>query len=307
MKKLSHITFLLFLVSGTIFSQHKLSHSLVGSTSDAVLSPRSMLAFPDTIKVLAVMVQFQADTDIRTTGNGQFDLSTPQNPVIDSPPHNRQYFEDHLTFLSNYYRRSSKGKVIIQSTIIDSVYTLPTVMATYSPPKAGPNTAVGNLARDTWQMVDASGRVSDFSRYNSFMLFHAGAGRDIDLVGSLGYDPTPLDIPSLYLGLNAFKEFFGTNYQGIPVNGGVFHITNTLVIPETESRTIPATPTNIPLNLSINGLLCASIGNFLGLPDLFDTNTGKSGIGRFGLMDGQAIFSFSGLLDSAGGDRKSVV
>ncbi|MDX1590679.1 MAG: T9SS type A sorting domain-containing protein, partial [Balneolaceae bacterium] len=33
----------------------------------------------------------------------------------------------------------------------------------------------------------------------------------------------------------------------------------------------------------------------LGLPDLFNTETGESGIGRFGLMDGASIFAYNGL------------
>jgi len=41
-------------------------------------------------------------------------------------------------------------------------------------------------------------------------------------------------------------------------------------------------------------LLAASVGSHLGLPDLFDTETGLSAIGRFGLMDGQGIFAYSG-------------
>ncbi|RPI70051.1 MAG: T9SS C-terminal target domain-containing protein, partial [Ignavibacteriales bacterium] len=44
----------------------------------------------------------------------------------------------------------------------------------------------------------------------------------------------------------------------------------------------------------INGLLVASVASHLGLPDLFNTETGLSSIGRFGLMDGQAIFAFGG-------------
>ncbi|HTR98148.1 MAG TPA: FG-GAP-like repeat-containing protein, partial [Bacteroidota bacterium] len=48
------------------------------------------------------------------------------------------------------------------------------------------------------------------------------------------------------------------------------------------------------LTLGMNGLMCASLGSYLGLPDLFDTQSGASGIGRFGLMDGQSIFSWSG-------------
>jgi len=42
-------------------------------------------------------------------------------------------------------------------------------------------------------------------------------------------------------------------------------------------------------------LLCASFGNYLGLPDLFDTKTGRTAIGRFGLMDGESLFSFGGV------------
>lgn len=263
------------------------------SRDDAFSSPRPYVVQPETVHVLAAMVQFQIDNDAGTSGNGQFDLSTPANPGLDAPPRNRQYFLDHLTFLTNYYRKASKGKVIIQATLVDSVFTLGSQMARYSPPKNGPNTVVGDLARDSWLKVDSSGLVQDFSAYDCFVVFHAGVGRDVDVAGTIGYDPTPRDIPSLYLGLHAFKEFYGGTYQGIPVRNG-FRITNTIIMPETETRELPATPTNFTLTLGINGLLCASVGNFLGLPDLFDTNTGRSGIGRFGLMDGQAIFSFRG-------------
>ncbi len=282
----------LVLLSASASAQY-LNHRVMSASADANALPRPYSSAVDTIDVLAVLVQFQIDSDNRTNGNGQFDLSTPSATGLDAPPHNRQYFQDHLTFLANYYSRVSKGKTLIRSTLIDTVYTLAGQMSAYSPPKTGPNILVGDLARDTWQRVDASGKVADFSRYDCFVVFHAGVGRDIDIVGTVGYDPTPLDIPSLYLGLNAFKSFYGAAYEGIPVRNG-FKITNTIVMPETETRELPATPSNVLLRLGINGLLCASVGNFLGLPDLFDTNTGRSGIGRFGLMDGQAIFSFAG-------------
>lgn len=284
---------ILSLISSVTVAQ-QLNHPVMVSRDDAFSAPRPFRVMADTIDVLAVMVQFQIDADARTTGNGQFDLTAPAATGLDAPPHNRQYFLDHLTFLTLYYRKASKNKTIIRTTIIDTVYTLGGIMQSYSPPKTGPNTLVGNLARDTWQKVDSSGKVPDFSRYDAFVVFHAGVGRDIDVVGIVGFDPTPLDIPSLYLGLNAFKQFYGATYEGIPVRGG-FRIANTIVMPETETRELPATPTNFLLRLGINGLLCASVGNYLGLPDLFDTNTGRSGIGRFGLMDGQAIFSFAGL------------
>ncbi len=46
----------------------------------------------DTIKILAVMVEFEIDDDPLTTGNGTFDLTFAPNQ-IDPPPHNFKYFE----------------------------------------------------------------------------------------------------------------------------------------------------------------------------------------------------------------------
>jgi hypothetical protein len=290
---MSLVRSLVFLTAFAVpaLAQH-FSHPVTASRDDAFSSARAPLAFPDTVRILAVMAQFQADADVGTTGDGRFVTSAGSDSVIDAPPRNRAYFENHLAFVENYFRKSSKGKLVIRWTVIDSVFTLPSVMSVYSPAKTAANTPLAILARDTWRKVDSSGRVADFTQYDCFVLFHAGAGRDIDLVGTLGYDPSPRDIPSLYLGPSALNNLLG---GGIKVKGGAFTITNTIIIPETESRRIPGVTGDFLLELSINGLLCASVGNHLGLPDLFDTKTGRSGIGRFGLMDGQAIFSFSGL------------
>ncbi|MGA9117800.1 MAG: FG-GAP-like repeat-containing protein [Bacteroidota bacterium] len=273
----------------------RLSHSLNADGVDARKLPAPVQAVPETVKVLAVRVQFLQDKETRTTGDGTFQLTAgPADTVLDAPPHDAEYFRDHLRFLENYYRRVSKGKVVIESTLLDSIVTLPSLLQAYSPPRGSSNVLVADLARDTWHLVDSLKLVQDFRSYQSFVVFHAGSGRDIDLIAELGYDPTPYDIPSLYFGLGAFRSFYGAAYAGIPVQGGTFFITNTMVLPETESRLLPGAVGDFPLVLGINGLLCASMGNYLGLPDLFDTKTGASGIGRFGLMDGQAIFSFSG-------------
>lgn len=286
--------FLLFLVLYCSAAAQRLDHSLMASREDIPLRKHDFRAAADTVNILVVMVQFQQDNTPLTTGDGRFDLSTTTNPVIDAPPHDRQYVMDHFQFAANYFRKASKGKTILQTTVLNPVITLPGLMQEYSPPRSGSTIAVGNLARDTWLKVDSAGLVQDFSLFNCFAIVHAGVGRDIDMVSLLGYDPTPYDIPSLYIGLNGFKQYYGNGYEGIPVSGGTFHITNTMVLPESESRTIPTATGTALLELSTNGLICASIGNYLGLPDLFNTNTGDSGIGRFGLMDGQAIFSFAG-------------
>jgi len=249
----------------------------------------------DTLRLLAIMVEFQEDADSRTTGTGTFDLSSSTALIIDAPPHDRSYFLSHLTFLQSYFGNVSEGRIIIRSEVLNDVITLPQPMEAYSPPKEGPNRVLGDLLVDAWRAADSLHPEIDFSVFDVFTVFHAGVGRDIDLVSILGFDPTPLDIPSVFIGIEALKSFYGKSFRGVPVDGGSFFIDHSMILPETESRTISTITGDELLQLSINGLLCASLGSFVGLPDLFDTHTGRTAIGRFGLMDGQSIFSFSGL------------
>jgi hypothetical protein len=272
----------------------QLEHPLTAHPGDVPPSPRPYMQSAITVNVLAVMTQFKVDTDSRTTGTGVFDTSvvTPADVPIDAPPRNASYFSDHLTFLRNYFAKASKGKVTVNATLIPQVITLPNVMSTYAPVKGGPNSPVAFLARDTWRIVDSLGLVPSMNSYQAFVVFHAGVGHDIDLVSLLGYDPTDRDIPSLYLGPSAFEAALGVPYIAVPHGD---RIPNTIVMPETESRTLSVATGDAFLEYGINGLLCASFGNYLGLPDLFNTSTGATAIGRFGLMDGQGFFSFSGV------------
>ncbi len=242
-----------------------------------------------TFNVLAIMVQFQPETDSLISGNGQFDM-TPDSG-LDAAPHNKTYFENHLLFLKNYFYRVSDGRVNINYTVLDSVITLPHEMKYYSPPSTDTTSAdnMGLLFNDSWHAADSIYKNFNFSQYQCFVIFHAGSGRDIDFTSSLGYNPLPYDIPSVYLNLASLRKMFGSGYDGEPVDGGNFRITNSIIMPEWEDFPI------VSLRLGTNGLLAASFGSFLGLPDLFDTKTGVTGIGRFGLEDGQAIFAYGGL------------
>jgi hypothetical protein len=273
----------------------QLDHPISAATVNHSQSLVKHAAGPETLRVLAVMVDFVEDSDGRTTGTGKFDLSAPDS-IIDSPPHNKEYFRDHFLFLENYWRKVTNGKLIVKTEVLDSVFHLPHQMQFYSPPRSSTTFAeIGQLFNDTWRLVDSLKPELQFSNYNSFCIFHAGAGRDIDLVSVYGYDPTPYDLPSIYIGLNSLKEIFGGSFQGVPVDSGQFYIDNSLVLPETENRKLQSIGGTSLLQLGINGLLVGSFGSYLGLPDLFNTETGKSGIGRFGLMDGQSMFSWSGL------------
>ena len=274
---------------------HQLNHSLQAYPDQSPIFPATSRALPDTIRLLAVMVEFQPDTDPLTTGTGQFGSAVASGSVVDPAPHDRLYFERHLRFLENYWHHVTNGSLSVVANLVDTVIQLSHPMRYYSPPSSSlSNTELGFLVQDTWMKVDSVRSSIDFTRYDAFCIFHAGVGRDIDLTSLFGYDPSPFDIPSLYMNLNGLRRAFGLLYPGVLVRDSLY-ITNSMILPETESRFLPSIGGEVLLQLGINGLLAASFGSHLGLPDLFDTRTGRSGIGRFGLMDGQSIFSWNGV------------
>ena len=81
---------------------------------------------PETLNVLVAMVQFPPDNEPRTTGNGQFDLTTAPRHVIDPPPHDVSYVRSHMSFLSNYFAKVSDGKLFVQVTVhaVAAVYAV---------------------------------------------------------------------------------------------------------------------------------------------------------------------------------------
>ncbi len=302
-------TFVLILVFiSTLLGQEyknrdfKLSHPFNISFNQIEYYPKSFKAIADTFQVIAILVQFQEDQDPLTTGNGRFDLtnkyydpSKQRDTVIDAPPYDSAYFVDHLKFLKNYYYKASKGKLVINFTVYGQVITLPKNMREYSPLKNESYIKLGYLFQDSWARADSIINFSNLdSNKTAFIIFHAGIGRDVDLTSIYGYDPTPYDIPSIYLGLKNLKEFFGNNYNGFQTNEG-FTIKNSLIIPSAELRELDLISGKYLIELGMNGILVGSFGSFLGLPDLFNTSNGKTAIGRFGLMDGQSIFSFNGI------------
>jgi len=243
------------------------------------------------------MVDFQADDDDATTGDGKFDTSHTAKKIIDPSPHDSSYFDDHLHFAQNYFRKVSNGKLLIDYKVFGNVVHLPKKMRAYSSKKTSTNFyELDTLMLDAWSRADS---LIDFSQFDSnntaFIIFHAGVGRDIDLASAYGYDIRPFDIPTIYRSLKNLQKNFGDDYLGIPVEGGAYHIKNSLILPETESRYLPSSfGGDVFVQFGLNGMLCGNIGSHLGLPDLFNTKNGRSGIGRFGLMDGEGIFAWNG-------------
>lgn len=254
------------------------------------------------VRLLALMVEFQPDDNRFTTGDGTFNptyLDTTDNIVLDPLPHDQKYFEAHLKFAKNYFEKQSSNKLQLDYTVVPQVVRLDSMMAAYSPigPDDSENFKLAHLVRDSWQKADETGALDgiNVASYDGFIIFHAGAGRDFNFLGTT-LDPTPQDIPSLYLNQSALGELLDEpGFQGFEVQNGAARITNAMILPETESRTGEILEEPFVLQLSINGLVTATIGNHLGLPDLFDTQGGNSAIGRFGLMDPEGFFAYSGL------------
>lgn len=296
------LLFLLVGLSDGLFAQSNAKPSLITPPSSFNQQSSST---PDNLKILGVMVEFEPDTNRFTSGNGTFNPGSI--PYLESPgtnidplPHDQKYFEAHLQFVKNYFETVSNDQISIEYQVLPDVYSLPNKMADYSP--IGENPDLSEMAAFITDVWSAVGR-SQFNLENlsesdniAYVIFHAGVGRDIELTGT-NLDKTPQDIPSFYVSKETMVEFFeDPSFSGFPIGNGNLLVDNSLIIPRTLTRSgTDAVENQFVLPLSINGLLTAQIGSHLGLPDLFNTDNGRSGIGRFGLMDGAGIFSYNGL------------
>ncbi len=246
---------------------------------------------PDTLRILAIRVEFQEDNNNLTTGNGKFDLSPADGQLIDPPPHNLRYFEQQLAALSQYYATVSHGKLILLADVFpredNGAYTVSEQMNFYVPPNNETllDERLSRLLSEGFQAADATDNI-EFSEYDVFLIFHAGVGADF----SFDFDPTPQDVPSVFLSFETLKKSIGNDdptFSGIAVNEGRFFIREGTLLPETQTQE--------GIELGLLGTMAIMMGNQLGAPILFSPDTGLPGIGIFGLMD-QGSGNFFGLL-----------
>ena len=220
---------------------------------------QEVVFFPDTLRVLAIMVQFQTDDIALTTGNGTFDLSATTQRIIDAPPHDSAYVADHFTFANNYFKKSSHGKQYVTADVLGKLITLPSQMQTYAP--VGSMLPLVSMMEQAWHLADSLYPAYPFQKYDLFVIIHAGAGKDIDFRATYGYDPTPYDLPSLYISAATLRALKGPSYTGIPLpNHSGVTVNNSVILPETEDRILSSATGDFLFQLGINGLLVSSIG-----------------------------------------------
>lgn len=256
---------------------------------------------PDTLRLLAIRVEFAPDTLSTTTGDGTFWQAIPagredEDWTIDLPPHDASYFQRQLAAVRRYYERHSGGKLTITGKLANGptdggdlfpaadtgAYTLdyPIWHVNYGDGDTERlNETLTQLFVDAWQLADADPAV-DVSGYDLFVVFHAGAGNEFDT----GYDTTPHDIPSVYIGSEDLDEYAGLP-NGLVLSSGA--VPDGLILPETQRQD--------DIEVGLLGTLAHQVGYAIGMPHLYDTETGNPGIGMFGVMD-RGFGGFFGLI-----------
>lgn len=258
---------------------------------------------PEEVAVLAVRVAFQPDDNPYTSGTGQFaDAVYPDLPPLrlDAGPHDSLFLDAKLQFASNYVRRASGGKTTIVSAIYPGIVTTAAQMADYAPvgPQANSDAELQKMVAlydDVWAQLDPTLLGRALPQPLVLVLFHAGVGRDIELTGTT-LDRTPADLPSLTLPRSRIEQINPT--AAVLQQKGPLTVSHVSLWPRLATRAgiDPITEDRYLIELSTNGLVAAGLLNAMGAPDLYDTETGASAIGPYGLMDPYGIFAWHGLL-----------
>ncbi len=126
------------------------------------------------------------------------------------------------------------------------------------------------------------------------LIFHAGASylTDGGYQGNYGQD-TPSDMLDAFVS-REYLSHYGNPEHAPDTVSGIVEASGTYGIPTPETpdlKYIPEimlvseTSNQDSLNWGIHGILINQIGRFLGIPDLYATTSGISGIGSFGIMD----------------------
>lgn len=207
---------------------------------------------------------------------------------LDPPPHGKTYFQDHLIAADNYWQRVSNGQVsidLLNSQIFPAAeadaYLLDTTMLYYHPylEHFDETDKLFELTKDALRKADAD---VNFNLFSTIIIVHAGMGGDF----AFALDPTPGNIPSAYLSKSDFDE----RYYFL-ADGKILE--DIIIIPESqnflqyaETRSLFA-DANDPCfyQVGLNGTMALMLGFHLGLPPLYNTETGLSLVGGFALMD----------------------
>lgn len=265
-------------------------HSLVHRTAvtptgvnSAAREYLSTIAVPETLRVLAIRVEFPEDDDSTTWGSGKMDLAgfgTPADGLEYDPPHDKTYFENQMLGLRNYYLANSRGRLVVEYDVYPSAatgaYRVPHKMAYYGD-TANPDRGLTLFMRDAL-LAAAKDPEIDFSRYHysngvqtfdMIVIFHAGSTSQ----SSFWYGYTG-DLPSATVTPGALEAYTGLPY----VEAGGVQFATASILP--ESPRVEQAMAGLP------GILYHEFGHLLGAYDLYNVTGYTQGVGAWALMGG---------------------
>lgn len=235
--------------------------------------------------------------------------------IYDDLPHDSLYFARQLDGVKNYFAKVSRGNLVIDYSIYPSGkgqtgFAVDTILPFYSPGgKKRKETwddyyerktlGLITFVRDALKAADGdqnspfAGLTFDSSngtirnekgQKTVFLIVHAGSSylTDGGEQGALGQD-SPSDMIDAFITREFFKYYRDTlelGQNGVYVSGkdgSQLLIDEVMMCSETSNQD--------GLNWGIQGILVNQVARQLGIPDLFSTYSGISGIGAFCIMD----------------------
>ena len=197
------------------------------------------------------------------------------------------YYDRLLYFLNQYWSQVSDGQIVLNTTLWDSVFTLPQPMAYYGDDDRFQERLV-HLVRDVVQVADST---VNFSAYQSVIIFHAGQGQEADVL-----DNSRDQVWSAFVTPDDFSTVLGDTLG----QAGIF--TNDEISPGVhffvdEAVELPESETQDGYLFGMLGVTAHEFGHQLGrlrgrpsMPDLYDTVPDEGGynqgLGAFDIMAG---------------------
>lgn len=212
-------------------------------------------------------------------------VSEPAYP--DSLVHNEAYFDRYMLQLSDYLYDASHRQYLLNYQFYPQVITLDFPMGYY-----GSDTETRQrIAEFAQEIVAKADNIIDFNDWDTFIVFHAGAGQesDIEQIRPELLWSTFLSRRNLQLGLDPEND----DFLGIPADGT--YVTDFVIAPEHQWQDYFSEDGSQQVYGNL-GVLASGFGYALGLPNLSDniSDNGKSaGIGNWGIM-GSGAWNASG-------------
>ncbi len=241
---------------------------------------------PASLNAIVLMCDFSDSLMFGRHGSVPGEFPPPMQSEIYYDAHDSIFYSHLLGDVADYYQDVSGGQFTFNYTIHPRVVNLPNTMGFYGNHAENGEQTI-RLAAD---VVDSLDSEIDFSLYDTYILVHAGAGEETDILGN-----SPEQIYSNFVDEDDFQQAFedgDLEFPWLPSEdfGPDEGINQVLILPECEYQDPVGGFGGFFGSL---GVYCFEVGLRLGMLSLSDFTPGgrpdSQGIGEFGLM-GYGLF-----------------